>query len=353
MQKMLNSKYSIRSHDFDMFSFFEMTPDLVCIAGKDGFFRKVNNAVLEKLGYTEAELFANPISFFIHPEDREPTALERTKLLEGTALTDLENRYVSRSGQTIWLHWTSVYIPGKEVVFAIAKDITQKKQVELNTREKFKKFKGLATHFKNNLERDRKSFAFELHEELSQLAAAIKIDIEIIKGGAQELPGFLKSRIDNASVVAQALIDKMRKLSYNISPTMLNTLGLKETLEWLCKDFTAANGIYCTFAGQYNEADLTPEVQLDIFRICQESLKNVMIHAKATSVDVTIEDVGEEICLSIIDNGAGFEMEKQKKSSGLTNMRELAASINGDFDINSEPGKGTKIFFTIAKYLPA
>jgi PAS domain S-box-containing protein len=75
------------------------------------FLEKVNQAALEKLGYTEEELFASPISSFMHPEDREHTAGERTKLLEGTALMNFENRYISKSGQTIWLHWTSVYIP--------------------------------------------------------------------------------------------------------------------------------------------------------------------------------------------------------------------------------------------------
>jgi len=339
----------MKDTEFDMFSFFEMTPDLVCIAGRDGYFKKVNNAVLEKLGYAEKELFASPISTFMHPEDRDHTALQREKLLDGTALINFENRYVSKAGQTIWLHWTSIYIPDKEVVFAIARDITQKKQIETETREKYKKFKGLATHFKSNLEKDRKNFAFELHEELAQLAAAIKMDIDIIKKGSPELTGYIKSRIDNALAVAQSLIDKIRKLSFILSPGMLETLGLHETLQWLSKDFTTVNKIPCSFTGVYDEADLSHEIKLDIFRICQESLKNVRTHAKATFVEVLIEDTGDEICLSIIDNGTGFEMGKLSKMSGLTNMRELAASINGKLNIISEPGKGTKVCFIIPK----
>lgn len=81
----------------------------------------------------------------MHPEDREPTAYHRTKLLEGTALINFENRYVSKNGKVIWLHWTSTYIPDKEVVFAIAKDVTQKK-IEKEIEENYKKFKRLATH---------------------------------------------------------------------------------------------------------------------------------------------------------------------------------------------------------------
>ena len=149
---------TLQNSESDMFTFFEMTPDLVCIAGKDGFFKKVNRAVIEKLGYTEEELFARPISSFLYPEDMEMTIRERTKLLDGTALTNLENRYVTKDGRIIWLHWTSIYLSDKEVVFAIAKDITERKQVEKELEEKYLKFKGLATHFKSSIEKDRKKF---------------------------------------------------------------------------------------------------------------------------------------------------------------------------------------------------
>ena len=78
--------------NLEMFQFFEMTPDLVCIAGKDGYFKKVNQAVIDKLGYTSEELFSQPIASFIHPLDRDITARKRTELLEGKALINFENR---------------------------------------------------------------------------------------------------------------------------------------------------------------------------------------------------------------------------------------------------------------------
>ena len=333
----------------DMFSFFEMTPDLVCIATKDGFFRKVNKAALDKLEFTEAELFSRPISSFQHHEDREITARTRDELLAGTALVNFENRYITKTGKILWLHWTSIYVPDKEVVFAIAKDITVKKKIELETEENYQKFKGLATHFKTSLEKDRKTFAVELREELAQLAAAIKMDVGIVRNGLPELAGFLKNRIDNAFDVSQLLIDKLRKISFTISPYMLGQLGLSETLQWLCEEFTTLNDIPCNFTGSYNEENITHEIKLDFFRICQESLSNIMQHANAKSVDINIADSGEEICLSIADNGAGFKMDEVQKKSGFTNMRELATSINGGLEIRSDVGKGTTICFTVAK----
>src|SRR5687768_3861580 len=172
--------------EFEMFALFELTPDLVCIAGKDGFLRKINPAVIQKLGYTTEELYTRPIASFIHPEDRNMTAQVRAKLLSGEALLNFQNRYITKDGAIVWLEWTSIYIPDKEIVFAIAKDITKRKLQEKEIEDKYKKFKSLATHFKKSIEEDRKYLAVELHEELAQLASVVKMDIHWIKDNILE-----------------------------------------------------------------------------------------------------------------------------------------------------------------------
>src|SRR5947209_777054 len=149
---------TMENQSLELFTFFEMTPDLVCIAGKDGFFRKVNPAVIEKLEFTTEELLARPISSFIHHEDQAVTHHRRIKLLNGQPLMNFENRYISKSGKIIWLAWTSIYFSDKEVVFAIAKDITERKHIEKEIEEKYNKFKSLANHFKISLEEDKKYF---------------------------------------------------------------------------------------------------------------------------------------------------------------------------------------------------
>ena len=118
---------NLTSTNVELFTFFELTPDLVCIAGKDGFFKKINPAVINKLGYTAEELFVRPIASFVHPEDRGLTASTRQELLLGKALLNFVSRYITKANQIIWLEWTSIYFSEKEVVFAIAKDVTQRK----------------------------------------------------------------------------------------------------------------------------------------------------------------------------------------------------------------------------------
>jgi PAS domain S-box-containing protein len=115
---------------FDLEYFFEVAPDLLCIAGFDGYFKKINPAVCKVLGYSEEELFVSPINDFIHPDDRERTAEKRRALLLGRSLLNFENRYLTKDGAIVWLSWTSVPIKKDRLVFAIAKDITYRRQLE-------------------------------------------------------------------------------------------------------------------------------------------------------------------------------------------------------------------------------
>ncbi|MGQ7856381.1 PAS domain S-box protein [Pedobacter sp. WC2501] len=115
---------------FDLEYFFEVVPDFLCIAGFDGYFKKINPAVCRLLGYTQDELFASPINEFIYPDDRERTAEKRAELLEGRSLLNFENRYLTKEGMVIWLSWTSVPIKKDNLIFAIAKDITYRRQLE-------------------------------------------------------------------------------------------------------------------------------------------------------------------------------------------------------------------------------
>ncbi|RYF87936.1 MAG: PAS domain S-box protein, partial [Chitinophagaceae bacterium] len=145
--------------------FFAVSPDLVCIASREGYFKKVNSSVPRVLGYSEEELLARPISSFIIEEDRGETHRTRQRLLEGENLINFCNRYRAKSGKIVWLEWTSLYFPEDEVVLGIAKDVTARKELEKLVEERYNKFKGLATHFKNSIEKDRKSLAYGLHEE--------------------------------------------------------------------------------------------------------------------------------------------------------------------------------------------
>ena len=110
--------------------FFEKSLDLLCIAGYDGYFKRINPAFIKLLEYSIEELQSKKISEFIYEEDRKLTSGYRKILKKSLPLLNFENRYVSKSGKIIWLHWTSIPLPSENVIYAIAKDITYKKKLE-------------------------------------------------------------------------------------------------------------------------------------------------------------------------------------------------------------------------------
>ncbi|GCC50054.1 PAS domain-containing sensor histidine kinase [Chryseotalea sanaruensis] len=118
------------SKDFKYERFFDLTPDLLCIAGFDGYFKRVNPAVPQLLGYSLEELYSRPVNTFIYEEDRDITSRVRLELTKAKPVHNFENRYVTKSGEIVWLYWTSLPVESDKLVFAIAKNITHKKNLE-------------------------------------------------------------------------------------------------------------------------------------------------------------------------------------------------------------------------------
>lgn len=335
--------------EIELSAFFEKSADLVCIASKDGFFKSVNAVVSQKLGYSNDELLSSPIATFIHKDDKEITSKHRAALLTGKVLQNFVNRYISKNGDIVWLEWTSLFFPESELVFATAKDITKRKLAETDIAEQYNKFKNLAAHFKSDIEKDRKYLTYELHEEVAQLAAAIKMNIESVALNTPFLPAPSKVAVDRALEISEMLIKTLQRISFSISPNVLHEFGLDAALEWLCSEFTRLHNIPCVFKNDYNEQRLSREIQIDFFRICQESLKNVEDHANAKTVYISIVEENDTIRLSIKDDGDGFDIHQQKETPGFVSMRERVNSINGELLIESEPETGTGIFVTITK----
>ncbi|MEO6071387.1 MAG: PAS domain S-box protein [Chitinophagaceae bacterium] len=327
-----------------MFTLFEMTPDLVCIVSKEGYFQKINPAVSKSLEYTESELMAVPVATFIHEGDRERTAAQRAKLLSSQPLLNFQNRYCTKSGNTLWLEWTSIYLPEKEIVFAIAKDITVHKQKEQELQENYTRFRQLAVHFKNGIEKDRKQFASDLHEDLGQLATTVKTEIDCLSG-ADCLPVQLHKHMDSLTKTTELLLHKIRKMSYAISPGAIADLGLDAALEMLSEEFSAITGIGCHYQSSFSEEALTYEVGLDVYRVCQEALLNIMQHAEASLVSIVIEhDQAGGLHLTVTDNGKGLDPAASVLTGGHTSMHGRAMSINGHLSIkNTDKGTVVKL----------
>ena len=125
--KQINPDSDLEYH-FD--NFFNISADFICIAGYDGYFKRINAAVSKLLGYSEEELYSNPISSFVYEPDRKITIESREQVYKNNPLLNFENRYLTKSGEIVWLSWTSMPVASEKLVYAIAKNITHKKKVE-------------------------------------------------------------------------------------------------------------------------------------------------------------------------------------------------------------------------------
>src|SRR4029453_1033586 len=114
----------------DLARFWNLSIDMHCLAGFDGYFKRLNPAWEGALGYTVEELMARPYLEFVHPDDLKPTTVEADKLSGGGKVLSFENRYRAKNGTYRWLEWVSVPYPSEQMIYAVARDITERKQAK-------------------------------------------------------------------------------------------------------------------------------------------------------------------------------------------------------------------------------
>ena len=328
----------IRNAEYDILSLFELTPDLVCIAGRDGYFRKVNPAVINTLGYTEEEIYTRSIMSFMHPEDLDLTIRERDKLLQGTPLLNFQNRYLTKDGRTVWLEWTSFYIPEKEIVFAIAKDITGNKNKESAFLEKLNTYKNLAHHFKERAEEDRKFLAHELHEEVAQLAASLKLHAEVIKTRIEQNPSGWQQEVDSLIGIADKLVKSIRRISFFISPSMLEDLGFNETMDWICREYAVLQGISCQYESSCDDDVWIKSRKSDVFRLVQQAMNKLSDMENRSGLKLSLYRSGHDIVLDIYN-----ENWQRLAQADLLQLERFASMIGSNAGVEHDLSFGQKL----------
>jgi signal transduction histidine kinase len=145
------------------------------------------------------------------------------------------------------------------------------------------------------------------------------------------------------------MIHTIRRISTQLRPSILDDLGLIEALKWLVRDFQKRTGIGVEFDCPEGSMKLDPAVTTGLFRIFQETLTNIARHAEATAVSARLFVEDDRLILTVMDNGRGFDpaAAKKKKTLGLLGMKERALMMKGAYQIDSQPGKGTSLRFSV------
>lgn len=226
-------------------------------------------------------------------------------------------------------------------------DVTNETLAKKELEKSHEQLRLLTGSLQVEIEKERKYISREIHDELGQQITSIKMQIsnlwKKIKNEKFEIDyRTVLTSIDNS-------IKTVRNISTKLRPSILDDLGLQAALEWLIKDFTQTNQTQFSFKYLIDETKLDKETQLHFFRIIQESLTNIKRHANATKVSINLTNSKEQICLSIKDNGNGFNIDEPTRSMGITLMKERILAIKGTFSLNSILTKGTTIKICIPR----
>ncbi|ERM81692.1 hypothetical protein P872_19540 [Rhodonellum psychrophilum GCM71 = DSM 17998] len=292
--------------------FFDMSPDLLCVAGYDGFFKRINPAVSKLLEYSEEELFSKPINEFVHPEDQHFTSKVREELKKSNPLLNFENRYLTKSGEVIWLSWTSMSIDSEKLVFAIAKNITQKKKIE----EGRNLLLAQLTQSNKDLKQLSYTTSHDLRSPINNFTAIFNLlDFSKIQDAETvELLGYLKSISGNLNKTINDYIDVLcQKESLNAQKENLNLYhSLNEVLDSISSLISNSKTSLTVDFSEFDEILFNKAYLESIFL---NLITNSIKYAKpdtlpSISIRTRIFNGVKQLVFS--DEGMGFDMNKVK-----------------------------------------
>jgi signal transduction histidine kinase len=340
-------------------------PQVVCLLDTEGLIVRANRAV-ERWGIGPVQqVKGRPLHDLIHPQCADPAACEFNALWRHgweamIAGQPAEFEACDETAQRHLLVQIHPLQPGRReerrgtasFAAALVHDITERKRAEENLARLFDEVRAgreqlqtLSRKLMEVQEVERRAIARELHDEIGQDLTAIKINLQ----AAQQVSAEQAPFIQDCVAIVEHTLQQVRNLSLELRPSMLDDLGLVPALRWYVNRTAQRSGFEAEFISELPEQRLPPVAETTCFRVIQTALTNVARHANATRVQVRIEQSGAVVCLTIRDNGAGFDVASararaiQGASLGLLSMEERVVLAGGQFEIESAIGHGTEV----------
>jgi signal transduction histidine kinase len=206
----------------------------------------------------------------------------------------------------------------------------------------------LAAHADQIKEGERKRIAREIHDDLGQNLLALRIEADLLASRTQARHPRLHARARSTLSQIDSTIKSVRQIINDLRPNVLD-LGLNAAVEWQIAEFRRRTGIACELVGAHHEITMPDHCATAFFRILQESLSNIVRHARATEVKVELRTHGGRLMMTVGDNGVGMQVDTRNKSGsfGLVGIEERIHILHGSFAITSMPGAGTVVCVSV------
>ncbi|HEY3625744.1 MAG TPA: histidine kinase [Terracidiphilus sp.] len=344
--------------------------DSVIITDTEGRFVEFNDAYANLYRFKNREECVRSFSEFSHlfevfTIDGEPLPNEMFptwRALRGETETNVEYLYRRKDTGESWigsLSFAPVRAEDGSITGAVitARDVTDRKRAEEALRENEKialqreQFQALAERLRRAREEERTRVARDLHDQIGQILTAIKLDLTWMGRHLPKGKDELRERLHGTISLINEGVRSVRIICSGLRPGVLDDLGLAAAIEWQANEFAARTGIECVVSVPVIDLTLEGEQSTEFFRIFQECLTNVMRHAEARSVSVTLREDDGELVLVVTDDGKGFLESEVSDSLGFLGMKERAQVCGGSLDIASSPGSGTTVALRVPLHL--
>lgn len=224
-------------------------------------------------------------------------------------------------------------------------DRRERQRAEEKLRRSLDQLRALTNYLQYVREEERTRIAREVHDELGQALTGLKLDMSWLGTRLAKQAKPVQEKVKTMVAHIDATIQTVRRIATELRPGILDGLGLVAAIEWQANEFQSRTQIPCVVVSTVGDKEWDPDFTTVFFRIFQETLTNVIRHAKATRVSVRIAEEDGALVLTVADNGRGISEEEMlnTKSIGLVGMRERAMLIGGDVTLHGAPGQGTTV----------
>ncbi|MDI6852479.1 MAG: MASE3 domain-containing protein [Deltaproteobacteria bacterium] len=235
----------------------------------------------------------------------------------------------------------------------LLKEIEERRRFENSLRESEEKLRHLTSQILQTQEQERQRISRELHDDLGQSLIILKLQLSGLQRTLSGSQVKLKQKLDDVLAQVRELIDKVRRISLNLSPPVLEDFGLETALKQLFSDFSESQNLKFDVDMETVSPYLSKAAQIGIYRIFQETLANISKHAGASEVTIRINRRYNYLHFLVADNGRGFDIAGNKakapnrRGMGLASIEERVHMFDGTFEIWSKPDSGTRISFVL------